>query len=150
LLVLPSVVILVALMAMLMMPHGKVQEDVGQINAGLAEVLSAEGFASHYERQLRECAAFVATGSAEHERLFEQARQQAGVDIGNWVKAEVRHTGDTPGEHAEELGTLDRTEKAYGDVNKACDWVIALARSGQGAQAIASLEDAANGRQAHR
>ena len=102
LLVLPTVVIVIGLTAVIMTPYGQVQDLVGQIKQGLDEVISAEGFARHYQRQLRECAAFVATGSNAHDRLYREAAQLARIDMANWIAAEKRHTGDEPGEHKEE------------------------------------------------
>ena len=144
-LVLPSCVVLIALMVLLMLPHQNVQSNVTQINEGLAEVLSAEAFATNYERQLRECAALVATGSAEHQRLYEQAHRQAALGIDGWRTAEDRHTGDTVREHAEELKMLGSTRKSYTEVDTACDWAVALAGSGRQAEAMAQLDAAISG-----
>jgi PAS domain S-box-containing protein len=138
-LILPSCLVLIALMVLLMVPHQNVQNTVEQINEGLAEVLPAEGFATHHERQLRECAGFIATGSPEHLAFYRQARKQAGIDIKSWLDAEERHTGYTRVEHAEELRTLGATAKAYAEVCTGCDQAIALASSGQQSQAMALM-----------
>jgi signal transduction histidine kinase len=145
LLILPAALILVGALILLMLPQNRVQYDVKQINEGLAEVVSAEGFARHYERQLRECAAFVATGSTEHERLYEQAQQNAQIDIGGWIKAEAKHTGDPPTEHAQEIEAHQLIKSSYFKVSQACDWAVALARSGQQVAAMNHLADSANG-----
>ena len=42
----------------------------------MAEALSAETFARCYERQLREAAAYIVTGQAEHQKLYQQAKEQ--------------------------------------------------------------------------
>jgi PAS domain S-box-containing protein len=139
-LILPSCVVLIALMVLLLVPHQNVQNNVEQINEGLAEVLPAEGFATHYERQLRECASFIATGLPEHKVAYQQARRQAGTDIKGWIDAEARHTGDTKVEHAEELRSLGGTTKAYAEVSTACDEAMALASSGQQPQAMVRLD----------
>ena len=144
-LILPAALILVGALILLMLPQNRVQYDVKQINEGLAEVVSAEGFARHYERQLRECAAFVATGSTEHERLYEQAQQNAQIDIGGWIKAEAKHTGDPPTEHAQEIEAQQLIRSSYFKVSQACDWAVALARSGQQVAAMNHLADSANG-----
>ena len=144
-LILPAALILVGALILLMLPQNRVQYDVKQINEGLAEVVSAEGFARHYERQLRECAAFVATGSTEHERLYEQAQQNAQIDIGGWIKAEAKHTGDSPTEHAQEIEAQQLIRSSYFKVSQACDWAVALARSGQQVAAMNHLADSANG-----
>ena len=145
LLTVPLVVILVALAAFIMAPYSQVQNLVTQIKEALAECIGSEGFARHYERQLRECAAFVLTGSEEHEKQFEQARQLTGVDLENWIAAEKRHTGDTPSHHAEELAAQNKVKTSYEEVNRSCDWAIALSRSGRRDEAIASLEEAVDG-----
>lgn len=144
-LILPAALILVGALILLMLPQNRVQYDVKQINEGLAEVVSAEGFARHYERQLRECAAFVATGSTEHERLYEQAQQNAQIDIGGWIKAEAKRTGDPPTEHAQEIEAHQLIRSSYFKVSQACDWAVALARSGQQVAAMNHLADSANG-----
>lgn len=145
LLTVPFVVALIALAALIMAPYSQVQDLVTQIKEGLAESTAVEGFARHYERQLRECAAFVLTGSDEHERLFEQAKQLTGTDLENWIAAEKRHTGDTPSDHAEELAAQNKVKTFYAEVNRSCDWAIALSRSGRMDEAIASLEEAVDG-----
>lgn len=144
LLVLPSAIILVAMMVLLMLPHGEIEANVDQIDQGLAEVLAAEGFARHYEHQLRECAAFIATGSPEHERLFEQARQSAQVEIGAWIKAEQGHDEEPREENEEELEKLATTKDLYAEITAACDWAIALARSGRTLEAIQHLDTTAD------
>lgn len=144
-LVLPAVVVLVAAMVILVLPQRQIRNNVKQIDEGLAEVLPAEGFARHYERQLRKCAAFIATGSAEHERLYEDAKKEAASDIDGWIDAEVRSSGDAPTEHSEELKAYNDTRGAYRAVTEACDQTLALAASGQRGQAMADLVAAANG-----
>jgi hypothetical protein len=144
-LVLPSVVVLVALMAMVMLPHRQVQSDVAQIREAMDEALSAETFARYYERQLREAAAFIVTGQAEHQRLYEQAKEQARIGIADWLEAEKKHTGDSTAEHAVELKMLRATQSSNAEVVRAADWSIALAGSGQRAQAMENLRKAIEG-----
>jgi len=144
-LVLPSVVVLIALMAMVMLPHQQVQNNVVQIKEAMDEAVSAETFARFYERQLREAAAFIVTGQPEHQRLYEQSKEQARIGIADWLAAENRHTGDSPAEHATELKMLHATLAGNADVAKAADWSIALAGSGQRAQAMENLQKAITG-----
>jgi signal transduction histidine kinase len=143
--ILPAALVLIAMMVFLMVPQAGVQSTVTQIKEGLSEVVAAEGFARHYQRQLRECAAFIATGSAEHERLFEQARQNAQVDMGKWIQAETAHTGDSPEEHRQEIKAHDNIMRAFTEVSKACDWAVAVARSGQPVAAMNYLEQVVDG-----
>lgn len=141
LLVIPSVVVLAGMILMLLLPHSQVKESVTDISNGLAEVTAAESFARHFERQLRECAAFIAVGTAEHERLYEQARDRARTDIDNWKSAELRDTGDVAAEHREELVMLNDSLRSYVDICQATDWCIALARSGNRAEAMRTIEN---------
>ena len=144
-LVLPSAVVLVLLMVMLMLPHGGIQSDVTQIKQALGEVVAAESFARHYEHQLKECAAFIASGSAAHEQIYEQALKDAAAGIDGWILAENRHTGDPATEHADEFKTLGETKKAYRGVTTVCDNAIALAKSGRAPEAAAILQAALDG-----
>jgi signal transduction histidine kinase len=145
LLVLPTVVIVIGLMAVLMFPYLQVQDMVGQVKQGLDEVIPAESFNRNYQRQLRECAAFIATGSNAHQRLYEDAARSARIDLRNWITAEKLHTGDEPVEHKEELEVLNKIEKAYEEINRSCELAISLAQSGQRASAITNLEQSADG-----
>lgn len=138
-------VVLIALMAMVMLPHQQVQSNVVQIKEAMDEAVSAETFARFYERQLREAAAFIVTGQPEHQRLYEQSKEQARIGIADWLAAENRHTGDSPAEHATELKMLHATLAGNADVAKAADWSIALAGSGQRAQAMENLQKAIAG-----
>ena len=144
-LLLPSAVLLVALIALLMLPLGDIRSQVRQADERLSEVLAAESFARHYERQLRECAAFIATGSSGHERYYEQSQARAVVDIGAWKKACRTRTGETPEIHREELKKLEAARMAYGKVTNDCDWAIAVARSGRTVEAMRRLDAAATG-----
>ncbi|MHB8895052.1 MAG: sensor histidine kinase [Candidatus Geothermincolia bacterium] len=144
-LMIPSAILLVGLMLLLIVPQNEIGSNVTQINQGLGEVLNAEGFARHYERQLRECAAFIATGSAEHEHLYEQARRDAEIDMAGWIKAEKAHTSDPPAEHARELDELAAASVSYDEVTKACEWAIEVGRSGQPLAAMNYLEEAMEG-----
>ncbi len=144
-LVVPVIIVLIAGMAFLILPQRQVQNDVQQINQGLAEVLPAEGFARHYERQLRECADMIATSSTEHFKVYQEARLEASTDIDGWIKAEAYHTGDTPIEHAAEIKEHSELRHVYREVSKQFDSAIALALSGHRPEAITLLLDAANG-----
>ena len=88
----------------------------------MAEALSAQTFARFYERQLREAAAYIVTGQAEHQRLYEQAKEQARIGIAGWLAAEKKHIGDSPAEDAAELKMLISSQNGNASITRALDW----------------------------
>ncbi len=145
LLILPAVAVLIAVMVILMIPFGRVQKNFEQINEGLGEVVAAESFARNYAKQLKQCASFIASGSAENEKLYESAKLAAGAGAAGWLAAENAHKGDPPAEHADELRMLHGTQSSWKKVSDACDGAITLAKAGQTDQAMADVEAALDG-----
>lgn len=144
-LTLPSALALIGVLLLLILPHADVRSQVTLINESLNGVLSAEGFARHYERQLRECAAFIATGSTEHGRLYEQAKVFARKELGNWIEVVYKGQSENPADRRRDTKMLDTARASYNEVTRACEWAVAIARSGQPVAAMEHLEAAADG-----
>ncbi|MFH1150958.1 MAG: ATP-binding protein [Actinomycetota bacterium] len=141
LLALPAMLIVLAMLVLLALPQRSVVGDTGRIREGLEQVLQAESFARHFEHQLRQCAAFIATGSAEHERMFEDARKEVNAALAGWMSAKTANPGAESAGREQEIESLEAMNDSYEEVNADCDRAIALAKSGSTAQAIALLED---------
>ncbi|MBU1672179.1 MAG: PAS domain S-box protein [Actinobacteria bacterium] len=141
LLALPALLIVLAMLVLLALPQRSVVEDTWRIREGLEQVLQAESFARHFEHQVRQCAAFIATGSAEHERMFEDARKEVNAALAGWMSAKTANPGAESAGRAQEIKSLEAMKDAYEEVNADCDRAIAVAKSGSSAQAVALLED---------